>query len=54
MIVGHTVQETGRPSVRCGGQLVLADTGMSRVYGGGLSLVQLAAAPGSPIELFDP
>jgi hypothetical protein len=54
MIVGHTVQEAGRPSVRCGGQLVLADTGMSRVYGGGLSLVQLAAAPGSPIELFDP
>ncbi|GBG31715.1 Shewanella-like protein phosphatase 2 [Hondaea fermentalgiana] len=41
MLVGHTVQQTGRPTIRCEGRLVLADTGMSRAYGGGLSVVEL-------------
>ncbi len=41
MIVGHTVQITGRPTIRCGGRLIMADTGMSSFYGGGLSLVEL-------------
>mmetsp|Transcript_14635 Transcript_14635/g.23825 ORF Transcript_14635/g.23825 Transcript_14635/m.23825 type:complete len:330 (+) Transcript_14635:287-1276(+) len=53
MIVGHSVQMTGRPTIRCKGKLVLADTGMSEFYGGGLSLVQLDPEPGCPIELFE-
>mmetsp|Transcript_9536 Transcript_9536/g.16717 ORF Transcript_9536/g.16717 Transcript_9536/m.16717 type:complete len:331 (+) Transcript_9536:53-1045(+) len=52
MIVGHTVQETGKPTVRCSGQLILADTGMSRAYGGGISLVQLDPETDAPIKLF--
>lgn len=43
MLVGHTVQQTGQPTIRCSGRLVLADTGMSRAYGGGYSLVEFSA-----------
>lgn len=52
MIVGHTVQATGRPTVRCGGRLIMADTGMSSYYGGGFSLVELEPNNGA-IKLFD-
>jgi hypothetical protein len=43
MIVGHTVQMTGRPTIRCNRRLIMADTGMSTFYGGGLSLVELGS-----------
>ncbi len=36
MVVGHTVQGGGRPTVRCDGALVMLDIGMSRELGGRL------------------
>ncbi len=39
VVVGHTIQEGGRASVRCGGRLVMADVGMSRGVGGRLGHV---------------
>jgi len=41
MIIGHTVQSQGRPKFKCGGKLVLADTGMSKYYGGNIALLTL-------------
>lgn len=40
LVVGHTVQEQVR--ARCGGRIVLADTGMSWAYGGPASFVEHA------------
>ncbi len=36
IIVGHTIQNSGHPSVLCDGQLIMADVGMSRAVGGTL------------------
>jgi len=49
MIVGHTVQEDGTPTILCNERLVLADTGMSSIYGGGYSLVELSNKASSQI-----
>eukprot|EP00924_Labyrinthula_sp_SR-Ha-C_P006797 snap_masked-scaffold_8-processed-gene-0.10-mRNA-1 protein AED:1.00 eAED:1.00 QI:0/-1/0/0/-1/1/1/0/325 len=35
LIVGHTVQSSRVPTVRCDGKVILSDIGMSRFYGGG-------------------
>lgn len=40
LVVGHTVQNKVRS--RCGGRIVLADTGMSWAYGGPASFVEYA------------
>jgi len=52
MIIGHTIQIAGKPTIRCHGRLVLADTGMSSSYQGGISLVQLEPIAECPITLF--
>ena len=41
MIIGHTVQESGQPSFRCDGKLILVDVGLSRFYGGGSEFVKI-------------
>lgn len=35
MVVGHTMQDSGRILERCGGRLSVVDVGISRVYDGG-------------------
>lgn len=41
MVVGHTVQTSGRPVFRCGKKLVLADTGLSAFYGGNVAVLRI-------------
>lgn len=43
MVVGHTVQESGKIAARCGGRLLGIDTGISDHYGGHLSALELLA-----------
>jgi hypothetical protein len=44
MVLGHTIQETDDGAFRvnplCGGSLILADTGISRAYGGEMSFIK--------------
>ena len=41
MIVGHTVQLSGKVLVRCQGRFIVQDVGISRVYGGNIASVEL-------------
>ncbi|GLI60960.1 hypothetical protein VaNZ11_003213 [Volvox africanus] len=43
LVVGHTVQWGGRVSSRCGGQLVMADVGISRAIAGEMAVLQCVA-----------
>jgi hypothetical protein len=60
MVVGHTVQESGRIGVRCGGKLLAIDTGMTARYGKHLAAVVFengdarAVYPDGGADLQDP
>lgn len=41
MIVGHTPQVSGEIGVRCNGKYVIADVGISSVYGGNVAAVEI-------------
>lgn len=40
MVVGHTIQDSLRASLVCGGRLILADTAISSAYGGEMSFIE--------------
>ncbi|CAE7742536.1 unnamed protein product [Symbiodinium sp. KB8] len=40
MVVGHTIQQDFRAHTRCDGQIILADTAISRIYGGAMSYLE--------------
>eukprot|EP00438_Fugacium_kawagutii_P027839 Skav201812 [mRNA] locus=scaffold1071:236417:236937:+ [translate_table: standard] len=40
MVVGHTIQKDFHVHPRCHGQIILADTAISSVYGGAMSYVE--------------
>lgn len=50
MVVGHTVQESGRIRSRCGGRLWLTDTGASAHYGGHTSVLEIRGAEVTPLH----
>lgn len=60
MVLGHTVQEDGVPHARCGGKIVLIDTGISAHYGGHQAAIEIidgharALLPAGPMDLPDP
>ncbi len=60
MIVGHTTRRDGRVLSRCGGRLLVIDTGISAAYGGHLAAVELlggdarAIYPSGTEDLPDP
>lgn len=60
MVVGHTVQEDGRITPRCGGKIVAIDTGISAHYGTHLSAYEQiggdarAIYPTATVDLIDP
>ncbi len=41
MIMGHTVQEGGRITTRCGGRIVLIDIGISAIYGRNVGALEI-------------
>jgi hypothetical protein len=41
MIMGHTVQEGGRITTRCGGRIVLIDIGISAIYGRNVGALEM-------------
>lgn len=43
MFIGHTTQENGQVNTRCGGRVVLIDTGISAHYGTHVSAVDVRA-----------
>ncbi|GFR48398.1 hypothetical protein Agub_g10292, partial [Astrephomene gubernaculifera] len=43
VVVGHSVQRGGRVSSRCGGQLVMADVGISRAIAGEMAVLECTA-----------
>ncbi|CAK0883834.1 unnamed protein product [Prorocentrum cordatum] len=47
-VVGHTPTPRGRPRTRCGGRLILADTGLSRWVKGSVGVTELYAERGAP------
>lgn len=60
MVVGHTTQRSGTIAVRCGGQLLGIDTGISAHYGGNLAALEIvdgdavAVYPTGKSDLPDP
>jgi len=60
MVVGHTTRRDGRIQSRCGGRLLVIDTGISAHYGGHLSALEVldgdarAIYPSGPEDLPDP
>jgi len=50
MVVGHSVQESGSPSVLCGGTLVLNDVGICNFYGGSLAATEISGGKVSTIS----
>ena len=60
MVVGHTTRRDGKIQARCGGRLLVIDTGISAHYGGHLAALELldgdarALYPHGPEELPDP
>lgn len=60
MVVGHTTQREGRIATRCGGRLLVIDTGIAGHYGGHLAALELRAGdawalyPGGAEDLADP
>jgi hypothetical protein len=61
MVVGHTVQESGKILARCGGRLSVIDVGISKVYEGGHLAVweqnqkdAFALYPDGRVDLPDP
>jgi 3',5'-cyclic AMP phosphodiesterase CpdA len=60
MVVGHTTRRDGRVQDRCGGRLLVIDTGISAGYGGHRAAVELASGdaralyPTGPEDLPDP
>jgi Calcineurin-like phosphoesterase. len=54
MVVGHTVQKSGRIADRCGGRLLGIDTGISAWYGRHLAALELTCTSiGSPVSTRD-
>ncbi|GLC65418.1 hypothetical protein PLESTF_000291200 [Pleodorina starrii] len=43
VVVGHTVQQGGRVSSRCGGRLLMADVGLSRAIAGEMAVLHCSA-----------
>jgi hypothetical protein len=60
MVVGHTTQKDGSIATRCGGRLVVIDTGISAHYGGHRAALEIragdagAVTPAGPVDLPDP
>lgn len=60
MVVGHSTRRDGRIATRCGGQLLLIDTGISAHYGGHAAALELqqgdarALYPDGVVDLPDP
>lgn len=57
MVVGHTIQErvegnrkVNRVNAACGGSLILADTGISRVYNGEMSFISYGTKKGDVVN----
>jgi hypothetical protein len=49
MVVGHTTQRDGRIAERCDGRLYGIDTGISSLYGGNLSALEIRGATVRPL-----
>jgi hypothetical protein len=41
MVLGHTVQENGKITARCGGRILLIDVGISKYMKGNLAALEL-------------
>jgi hypothetical protein len=60
MVVGHSTRKDGRIASRCGGQLLLIDTGISAHYGGNTAALEIrqndakALYPEGAVDLPDP
>ena len=60
MVVGHTTQRSGEVAVRCGGQLLGIDLGISRYYGQHIGFVEMidgdarAVYPTGLVDIIDP
>jgi hypothetical protein len=52
VVVGHTIQDDARINVRCGGQLLMADVGMSGWIQSGLAGLTCSNARG--LEIIEP
>lgn len=60
MVVGHSTRKDGLVASRCGGQLLIIDTGISAHYGGNLAAIEIrqndakALYPTGAVDLPDP
>lgn len=50
MIIGHTVQSSGKPRFKCSNRLIMADTGLSRYYGGNVAILLMENAADSDTD----